>query len=110
MSYYEMLLAKKNIVVRDSPTYAISVDNLNKNVQKMSKYLEMHVDFEALQEKQKRDYKPSAFNEDGLRVCCICGIAKEGWCYTVNKKSVDGRDARCKECKNELMKQYQRNK
>jgi hypothetical protein len=48
----------------------------------------------------------SAFNEQGLRICSNCHIAKQPEEYSPNRQKIDGRDARCKVCKRELAKKY----
>ena len=53
---------------------------------------------------QKRSQ--SAFNEQGLRICSVCHVAKQAEEYSPNRHKIDGRDARCKVCKRNLAKKY----
>ena len=79
MSYYQSILEKKGIQVLEK----YKTDD---------------------RERQKRSQ--SAFNEQGMRVCCVCKEAKEPKDYTTNNNNIDGRDARCNRCKTRLAKRY----
>lgn len=43
--------------------------------------------------------------ETGQRICCTCKTPKLASAYTKNCNKIDGRDARCRECKSELAAQ-----
>lgn len=50
--------------------------------------------------------RANAYNEDGLKVCCVCHTPKGKDDFSPNKNRKDGLDARCKPCKSMLAKRY----
>lgn len=115
MSYYMQLLQKRGIELSDDqksarrawgasldPTFKeYSVDDLE--------------DFEEVTTPLRNWTPPehvaeTAFSPEGLRVCSACRVAKEPHEFSKNKNKKDGLDARCKRCKSEKAKQYNKEK
>ena len=94
MSYYEQLLEKKGIKLSSeqmrlrnawAPPASVYMTNISKEI----------ID----------STPPSAFDKNGMRICCICHKPKPAEHYHKNNSRIDGRDARCKLCRSRLHKQ-----
>jgi hypothetical protein len=83
MSYYEQLLAKQGIKLVNNPSYTKETKQI-----------------------MRRERACSAFDENGLRICCICRTAKTKEHYSSNRSKPDGLDARCKPCKSKQVLMY----
>lgn len=116
-SYYQMLLAKNNIVLKKKYDYEINVKEVNDTVAKIDvsaidlrKQITSDIDEMDRQENRVLPERYTAFDKFGRRICCICKQAKAPNEYPPNKQKIDGRDARCKRCKSIQVMAYRKRK
>ena len=99
LTYYEQIAHKTGVTLNPMQRYARQAEGFDRTPARFDEDQPSN-DFYDNGQKRRRTkvFDPAT----GRRICSECLLPKEPTAYSKNRNAVDGRDARCRECKSEL--------
>lgn len=91
LTYYEQIAHKTGVTLNPMQRYARQAEGFDRTEPRA-------ITDDVADAGSRSPFDP----ETGQRICCMCKTPKPASAYTKNRNKIDGRDARCRECKSRL--------
>lgn len=91
LTYYEQIAHKTGVTLNPMQRYARQAEGFDRSEPRPI------LDGVTDDAENRNPFDP----ETGQRICCTCKTPRPASAYTKNRNKIDGRDARCRECKSE---------